>query len=247
MSPALLALLACLAVLVLLGPRPAGDGSPRPHRRPGGDVEPAAAAASSDRVRGLAPVAVALLAGVATVVVVGGPGGALGGVVVTAVLLVGLARLEPGARRRHREALERQAPLVVDLVAACLASGAPLERSLEVASVAVGAPAADVLLRATVALRLGAEPSAVWAEVAREDALAPLARAVARSQQTGAPLSSLLPRVADQARALHRVHAETRIRTAAVRLTAPLGAAFLPAFVLLGVVPVVASWVGTLL
>jgi Flp pilus assembly protein TadB len=204
-------------------------------------------ASSSTRCRGLAPAAVSTLAGLATLGVVGGPGGAFVGAVVAVLLLVVLTRLEPQAQRQHREALERQAPLVVDLVAACLASGAPLERSLEVASVAVGAPASDVLLRATTALRLGAEPAAVWVEVGREDALAPLARAVARSQQTGAPLASLLPRVADQARAVHRVRAETRIRTAAVRLTAPLGAAFLPAFVLLGVVPVVASWVGTLL
>jgi Flp pilus assembly protein TadB len=192
-------------------------------------------------------VAVAVLAGVATVVTLGGAGGVVAGVLVTVVALGVLGRLEPLERRRHREAMERQAPLVVDLVAACLASGAPLERSLDVAAAAVGPPAADTVVRAIAALRLGAEPATVWAEVAREDALAPLARAVARSQQTGAPLSSLLPRVADQARARHRARAEARIRTAAVRLTAPLGAAFLPAFVLLGVVPVVASWVGTLL
>ena len=103
-----------------------------------------------------------------------------------------------------------------------------------------------MLARATSGLRLGADPALVWSEVARDDALAPLARAVSRSQQTGAPLAALLPRVADQARAEHRGRAEARIRTAAVRLTAPLGVAFLPAFVLLGVVPVVASWVGTL-
>jgi Flp pilus assembly protein TadB len=192
-------------------------------------------------------VTVAVLAGIATVAVLGGTGGVVAGVLVTVVVLAVLARLEPLARRRHREAMERQAPLVVDLVAACLVSGAPLERSLDVAAAAVGPPASDTLVRAISALHLGAEPAVVWAEVACEDALAPLARAVARSQQTGAPLSSLLPRVADQARALHRARAEARIRTAAVRLTAPLGAAFLPAFVLLGVVPVVASWVGALL
>ncbi len=246
MSRPLLALLAAMAVLALIGPAPSVRSTSRRRPRSSRPVGPAATGLAT-RLRGLAPVGAPLLAGVATAVVVGGPGGAVAGVVVTVVLLVALARLEPGARRRRREALERQAPLVVDLAAACLASGAPLERSLEVAAVAVGAPASDVLVRATNALRLGAEPAAVWAEVGSEPALAPLARAVARSQQTGAPMSSLLPRVADQARALHRVRAETRIRTAAVRLTAPLGAAFLPAFVLLGVVPVVASWVGTLL
>jgi Flp pilus assembly protein TadB len=245
MSPALLALLATVAVLVgLTSSAPPGsrDRDRRAARRAG--PMPASPPTGARR---FAPAVVAVLAGVATAVVVGGPGGAVTGVVVTAAVLGVLARLEPGAQRRHREALERQAPLVVDLVAACLASGAPLERALAVASVAVGPPTSEVLVRAITALQLGAEPSAVWAEVARDDALAPLARAVARSQQTGAPLSSLLPRVADQARALHRVRAETRIRTAAVRLTAPLGAAFLPAFVLLGVVPVVVSWVGTLL
>lgn len=246
MSSPLLAALAAFSVLVLLGPGHVAPGAQRPDVRPGGSVEPVLARIPTRR-RALAPVAVAVLAGIATVVVVGGPGGAAAGVAAAAVLLVVMGRLEPDAHRRHREALERQAPLVVDLVAACLASGAPLDRSLDVASRAVGAPASHVLQRATTALRLGAEPAAVWAEVAREDALAPLARAVARSQQTGAPLSTLLPRVADQARALHRVRAETRIRTAGVRLTAPLGAAFLPAFLLLGVVPVVASWVGTLL
>jgi hypothetical protein len=40
---------------------------------------------------------------------------------------------------------------------------------------------------------------------------------------------------------------EARVRSAGVRLTAPLGLAFLPAFVLLGVVPVVAAWVTALL
>lgn len=237
MSPALLGLLAAVAVGAGVAPTP---GS---HRRTAGRRRraPAEPVASPRR-----PVVAPLAAGIGTAVVVGGlPGAALGVVVAVAVTVV-LARLEPGASRRRRVALERQAPLVVDLVAACLASGAPLDRSLEVAAAAVGTPTSDILGRATASLRLGADPAAVWAEVASHEPLSGLARAVARSQQSGAPLSALLPRAAEQARAAHRVRAEARIRTAAVRLTAPLGLAFLPAFVLLGVVPVVASWVGTL-
>ena len=149
--------------------------------------------------------------------------------------------------RRRAEGLARQAPLTVDLVAACLASGAPPEVAVEAAARAVGAPTCEVLLPAVAALRLGADPGSVWDEVARVDGLAALARAFARSQHSGAALSDLLPRVADEVRAAARARAEARIRTAAVRLTAPLGAALLPAFVLLGVVPVVASWVGVLL
>lgn len=239
MSPALLALLGAAAVLVLAGPRRRRGG----HRRPRPD--------DGLPARGLPPaltsVGVPAVAGVATAAWVGGVGGIATGGLVAAAVAAALTGLEPAAERRRREALARQAPLVVDLVAACLASGAPLERSIDVAAGAVGSPTADVLHRATAALRLGADPAAVWSEVATHDSLAPLARAVSRSQQTGAPLATLLPRVADQARAAHRVRVEARIRTAAVRLTAPLGVAFLPAFVLLGVVPVVASWVGALL
>jgi len=244
-SPAVPAALAGVVVLLALAPARSGRASDlrgrgRPDRSAGVDGGPRAA----PRVlRAAGPV----LAGVAAASLLGGSGGVVAGVVVATATLVVVLRLEPAAARARREALERQAPLVVDLVAACLASGASLERSLAVASSAAGGPAAEVIGRATTALRLGADPATVWADVARHEPLAAMARAVARSQQTGAPLASLLPRVADQARSAHRTRAEARIRTAAVRLTAPLGVAFLPAFVLLGVVPVVASWVGRLL
>jgi hypothetical protein len=112
---------------------------------------------------------------------------------------------------------------------------------------AVPGSAGEVLATATAALRLGADPVDVWRTVGELPELAGLARAASRSAATGAPLATLLPRVADDLRATHRSAVEARTRTAAVRLTAPLGIAFLPAFVLLGVVPVVASWVGTLL
>ena len=246
MIPALPAAAAAVVVVLVLDPsrrrRAAGSsGSPdTPSTDARSDTD---VGARTRMLRVLGP----LVAGAAAAVLLGGSGGVVAGFVVAALAFVVLGRLEPAVARSRREALERQAPLVVDLVAACLASGASLERSLEVASAATGGPAAEVLGRATTALRLGADPVGVWADVARHEPLASMARAVARSQQTGAPLAALLPRVADQARSAHRTRAEARIRTAAVRLTGPLGVAFLPAFVLLGVVPVVASWIGRLL
>ena len=246
MIPAIPAAAAVAAVLVVLDPvrhrrpvrRTAGRAEGSPYEDSDGDGR-----ARTRVLRVLGPV----VAGAAAASLLSGSGGVVAGVVVTVLAFVVLGRLEPANARSRREALERQAPLVVDLVAACLASGASLERSLDVASAATGGPAAEVLGRATTALRLGADPVVVWTDVARHEPLAAMARAVARSQQTGAPLATLLPRVADQARSAHRTRAEARIRTAAVRLTGPLGVAFLPAFVLLGVVPVVASWVGRLL
>jgi Flp pilus assembly protein TadB len=228
------ALAAAALVVVLWGPAPrvrAGSARDAPARalpRPGAG-------------------AAAVLIALGLAVVVGGVAGALLGLVAGAVVRLVVPRLQGQDERRRQDALARQAPLCVDLVAACLASGAAPDVAVEAAARAVGAPSADVLLPAVAALRLGADPAAVWREVARVDGLAALARAVARSQHSGAALADLLPRVAEEVRAESRARADARIRTAAVRLTAPLGAALLPAFVLLGVVPVVASWVGVLL
>ena len=189
----------------------------------------------------------AVLVSLGTAVLVGGATGVVLGLGLGVGVRLLVPRLQGEGERRRSEALARQAPLTVDLVAACLASGAPPDTAVEAAARAIGSPTADVLLPAVAALRLGADPEQVWSEVARVDGLAALARAFARSQHSGAALSDLLPRVADEVRASARARAEARIRTAAVRLTAPLGVALLPAFVLLGVVPVVASWIGVLL
>ena len=230
----LLAALALCSVLLVLDPRAstAGRGAAQ---RPGRAL-PRPGAGSA-----------AVLVAVGAAVVVGGAGGAALGLLLGAGVRMVVPRLQGEQERRRDDALARQAPLCVDLVAACLASGAPPEVAVEAAARAVGSPTTDVLLPAVAALRLGADPVEVWRDVARVDGLAALARAFARSQHSGAAMSDLLPRVADEVRASARARADARIRTAAVRLTAPLGAALLPAFVLLGVVPVVASWVGVLL
>jgi Flp pilus assembly protein TadB len=187
------------------------------------------------------------VAGLGAGVLVGGLLGAAVGLGCAVAVRVGLPLLETGAQRSRREAVERQAPLLLDLVAACLASGAPLDASVRAAAMAVGAPVADLVIPALEAVRLGAEADRAWATVGQCPPLAGFARAVVRAVESGAPLSDVLPRLADRARSSRRATAETRVRAAGVRLTAPLGLAFLPAFVLLGVVPVVAAWVGALL
>ena len=238
MSAAVLAVLAVGTVLLVLSP-PTGAARPGPE-----------GSGEAGRVRRRwrpGPGTAALLVGLGVVALVGGSGGALLGVALGAATWVLVPRLQQEQERRRSEDLARQAPLTVDLVAACLASGAPPDVAVEATARAVGSPTCDVLLPAVAALRLGADPEAVWREVARIEGLAVLARAFARSQQSGAALADLLPRVADEVRASARARAEARIRTASVRLTAPLGAALLPAFVLLGVVPVAASWIGVLL
>lgn len=234
MTAALPAVLTMLLAVVLLSPssvplsRPAAVRVRRPLPRPGAR-------------------SAAVMVAIGAAVLLGGAVGVVAGTLLGALTWGGVPRLQSSADRARQLQLARQAPLVVDLLAACLASGASVESSVAAASRAVPGAAGEVLATATAALRLGADPVDVWRTVGELPELAGLARAAARSAATGAPLAALLPRVADDLRATHRSTVEARTRTAAVRLTAPLGVAFLPAFVLLGVVPVVASWIGTLL
>ena len=179
--------------------------------------------------------------GIAVAVIIGGVPGVVGGVLVALVAPRLLVRMESRAQRRRREALQRQAPMAADLMAACLSAGAtPLDSTRAVAD-ALGDPIAAPLRRLTGALDLGADPVSAWASLAREPALGPIARAAARSAETGAPLAALLAAVADDQRDEARSRAEAMARSAGVRSVAPLAACFLPAFLLIGVVPVVAS------
>ena len=180
-------------------------------------------------------------AGVVTALLVGG---VVGIGVGAAVVLLGprlLARLESGAQRRRREALERQAPAAADLLAACISAGATPADAARAVAEALGEPIAASLQRLTGALDLGAAPASAWAALAADTPLRPIARAAARSAETGAPLAALLAAVADDQRDEARARAEATARAAGVRSVAPLAACFLPAFLLLGIVPVVAS------
>ncbi len=72
-------------------------------------------------------------------------------------------------------------------------------------------------------------------------------RALVRAGEGGAPVAVAVARLAAEARAEDRARAEQAARRAGVLAVAPLGACFLPAFVLLGVVPVVVGLAGPLL
>jgi pilus assembly protein TadC len=180
-------------------------------------------------------------AGCAVAVVVGGAAGAALGAGVGVVLAQVLGRLEPRSVRLRREQLAAQAPEVAELLAACLSSGAPIAAALRAVSAAVGPPVSEPLAAVLAQTRLGADPATAWASLAAEPALAPLARAVVRSTESGAPVADSLVRAAGDLRAQRRGDLLTAARTAGVTAVLPLGVCFLPSFALLGVVPVVAS------
>ncbi len=60
-----------------------------------------------------------------------------------------------------------------------------------------------------------------------------------RSSRTGAPLAGVLAGTADDLRAEASAAALAEVRSTAVRAVLPLGLCLLPAFVLLGIAPIV--------
>lgn len=241
LGPAWLATLAGLgaaAITVLLArPRVAGrrlaslGPAALEEARPGGDQGPLR------RLR--APLA--LSAATAGWALVGGPPGLLAAVVLGVVAWRVLSRVEAPSVVRRREQLDAELPLAVDLLAAVLEGGGSVTTGLELVGAALPGPVHDELAAIRHRLELGVDPVTVWAAVAVAGPLAPVGRAMCRAHQSGAAVAAAVGRLAVELRARRRTETEQRARSVDVKASGPLGVCFLPAFVLLGIVPMVAG------
>ncbi|MEV6013155.1 hypothetical protein AB0M29_41130, partial [Streptomyces sp. NPDC051976] len=95
--------------------------------------------------------------------------------------------------------------------------------------------------------RRGDDRAQSWLRVVRRAASRALRRCPARAPATGAAPVAEMSRLAADHRARRARAALGRARRAAVLATAPLGLCFLPAFLLVGVAPVVIGLAGTVL
>ena len=206
---------ALAAALLLSPPRSAARRLPAPgHGRRRGWLPLAAVVAT-----GVLPLAAGPIA--AGVVVVAG-----------AVLL---ARRFAAGRAADPDA---DLPLAVEVLAGCLGAGAGLAAALRTA----GIVAADLALewgRVATALERGTPAAAAWGSWPSTAARREVVRVIARGAGTGAATAPELLRVAARWRAARRTACEARVQRAAVWVVLPLGLCFLPAFVLVGVVPLV--------
>jgi Flp pilus assembly protein TadB len=188
----------------------------------------------------LRPVLVAL-AFVGAWVFVGGVIGVVAGVVGAAVAWRVLGKAESPAARRRREELERDLPTAVHLLGACLEAGAATTTALDAVADALPGAVADELRLVRHRLALGVDPVAVWRALGEHPQLRPLGRAMARAHQSGASVADLVGGLAVELGAQARSRTDALARSVEVRAAAPLGICFLPAFLLLGVVPMVAG------
>ncbi len=166
----------------------------------------------------------------------------------------------PGARTDRSAAADPLLPFAIELLAVCLRAGMPGSPALRsvsgilpnvdhsgpgaTASGSVTPGVSVVLARVAAACELGSEPAVAWQDWLGHPVYGRLARALVVTGESGSAVAGRLEAVAQQLRIAEGQQTMARAQRAGVLLMAPLGLCFLPAFVCLGVVPVVVGIAG---
>lgn len=236
-----------LGVAVLAVPTRVAERSSRVGRRrqPSAvGVSRAGTPAARGRGQRGGPVVAAVSAGAACVALFGTSRGGMIGAVVAVLVWIGLSWLQ---RRPTAAAPDPGLPLALDLIAAGLRAGQPLADALALAADAARGDVASDLLRVAGLCRLGADAPQAWSVIATDGPLAAVVPVAMRSAQSGIKIAGAFERLATELRAEQGARRATRAHRAGVLALGPLAACFLPAFLCLGVVPVIAGIASTAL
>ncbi|MDN5918234.1 MAG: type II secretion system F family protein [Pseudonocardia sp.] len=184
----------------------------------------------------------ALAAAAAVWALVGGTGGLVTGIGIGASVVVAARRWATASGHPGTDTGDLAAAW--DLLAVCLRVGLAVPVAVEAAAQRLPGPAGAALRRTSGLLALGAGAEQAWEATAPLPELAAIGRAASRSAATGAALRRTAEAEAARLRAELADLAEAKAQRAAVRITVPLGLCFLPAFLVLGIAPVVIGLAG---
>ncbi|WP_043255161.1 type II secretion system F family protein [Streptomyces sp. Tu6071] len=148
--------------------------------------------------------------------------------------------------RRREEGTPADLPLAADLLAACVAAGAGPVEAAEAVGASLDELVGERLRHVAAEIRLGGEPERAWALFGSLPGAGGLAGLLQRATVSGAPVAGPALALAADCRARWARGATAAARRAGVLVTAPLGLCFLPAFLLLGVAPVLLGLAGEL-
>lgn len=136
----------------------------------------------------------------------------------------------------------------VDLLAALLAAGLDPTGALRACGTCGSGQTARCFAAAATVAQTGVAAHAALARQRSESVvIAKVAAALHRSAHSGGSVSDALHRVAAWARAEEAARRQAAAERAGVLIAGPLGACFLPAFVCLGIAPVVIGLAGQIL
>lgn len=154
---------------------------------------------------------------------------------------IGLGLLEPSTSAARRQRLVADLPQSLRLAAAALGAGLPLRGAMRAVAASVGGPVSEELRGVLAQIEIGVAEEDAWLSLRDHPVLGALARDLARAVASGTAVQSVLLHRAAEIQSDHRATVESRAKAVGVRTVLPLGLCFLPAFMLLGVVPVVAG------
>ena len=138
----------------------------------------------------------------------------------------------------------RDTAMMLELVAAMLDAGSGIGRSLELVAASASDKYSGALRPVVAALAIGADWETAWRSSAvRLPEVLELRDALGFAALTGAPSSAILYAQAARLRRERFRAAEKRAASLGVKLVVPLGLCSLPAFICLGVVPVLLALV----
>lgn len=181
-----------------------------------------------------------------------------------AAVLLAVAMLLTGGRERTSRPVaaaesptpspgDADDPLAVasalDVFAACLSSGMAVAGAARATAPFAPKELAEVLDHAADLMALGADAATVWstADPTGEPRVEALCRLARRSASSGSALAQAVSDLADQSRRDAADSARAAAERASVLIAGPLGVCYLPAFVCLGIVPVVVGLAGDVL
>ncbi|MCX2933098.1 type II secretion system F family protein [Mycobacterium sp. CVI_P3] len=134
----------------------------------------------------------------------------------------------------------------LDVFAVCLFAGMSVAAAAAATAPSSPERLAAVLRRAADLLALGADPDTAWPRAVEPtgEGGAALSRLARRSASSGSALAQGVAELAEQQRQDAGHAAVAAAERASVLIAGPLGLCFLPAFICLGIVPVVAGLAG---
>ncbi|MDR2974548.1 MAG: type II secretion system F family protein [Propionibacteriaceae bacterium] len=162
-------------------------------------------------------------------------------------LWLGLGRLEPRRIQEERQAALHDLPNALDCVQACVRAGQPLRNAIEIVRDTVHSAVSSRLATVINAVSVGMSDAEAWGTLKDDPVMGAVARDLARSAEWGTAVTEVLAGHSVELRRRGRSVRLTKARSVGVQTVLPLGLCYLPAFILLGVVPVLVGGVATLL
>lgn len=151
------------------------------------------------------------------------------------------------ARRRRESLMQQQSPGALTLLIALLDAGIPITDAVLATAESTAEPLGPVLREVAISLRWGATMQSAWVPLVTCEPWTPVIAAMERSARTGASLSTVLAHAAREMRAERRARATVAARKAGVRAILPLVICCMPAFLALGILPVIVAFMTPLI